>query len=227
MVRSLPLVLLLGCGGGGESPLSIIDDLRIVALITEPASPAPDEPFLTRIETFDGGAEVESWSWWCALEGGCGTGPVPPLETPVFQVVGYVCAPLGCEGPGALDDVDSWLMDRPFETVSLARSFVAQSPSPAIRLNENPELTVTGPTEVDAGETLVLEASIADVTVEEPRVFGYAAVGSFPEAFVFLTEGPATITWVAPDAAGSVELVLVVDDGFGGQDVVRWPVEVL
>lgn len=225
-MRCLPLLLVLTACGMGESPLSIIDDLRIVALITEPASPAPEEPFLTRIETFDGGAEVESWTWWCAFDGSCGEGPVPPLEIPVLQVYGFVCAPLGCEGPGDLADPDAWLVDRPFETVSLARSSLAQSPSPGFRLNENPLLAVDGPNEVAAGAELVLNTSVVDATVDQPRVYGYAALGSFPQAFVDVTEGSAPLIWVAPDEPGSFELVIVADDGFGGQDVVRWPVEV-
>lgn len=224
MKRMLPL-LLAGCGAM-ESPLSIVDDLRVVAMVVEPAAPAPGEPFTVEPIVIDAnGAGYDTWTWWCVLDQ-CAEGPLPPLpdELPFpAQLSTYACAPQGCEAPGDPADPDAWLAERPFETTSLTTQAMLQSPDVDTRLNTNPVLSIDGPERVAPGETAELTALVDDVQFEDLRLAGYASKGSFPEQAWAAEPGEVVVQWTAPEASGEIELVWVLTDGLGGVAVARVP----
>ena len=73
--------LLLGGCGGMVADSTIVDDLRVLNIVSEPASPAPGEvPELSALVADPAGDGFDSWVWWCveAPDGPtCGDGALP------------------------------------------------------------------------------------------------------------------------------------------------------
>ena len=141
--RALALLILTGCGGA--SPLTLVDELRVLGLAVEPASPAPDEaPQIDVLVADPGGEGFQTHTWACVgevcaiCEGGtcAGIGAGERLD-----VWALVCAPGACDGPGAdLADPDAWMSELPLVGVSLARRSAPISPSATERINANPQI---------------------------------------------------------------------------------------
>lgn len=222
----MSLFLVLAACGPMESPLSIVDDLRVVDLHVEPACPAPGEVPRVDLAVLDGaGTGFDTWSWWC-VDGVCGEGPVP--EGSFAVVRGLACAPDVCDGPGPdLADPAAWLVDLPFEGVALSERRVPISP-PGFPLNGNPVFVQAPvwPDEVAVGEVALVEVVVEDAADQILVGAVYATAGSIPEATVELVDGRAELTWTAPEQPGSVDLVVVVDDGLGGSVHRRHTVQV-
>lgn len=200
-----------------ESPLSVVDDLRVVDVRVDPASPTPGEAPVVEPLVLDAfGDGFETWSWWC-VDGACGT---EPLSAGAFATVRVLaCSPGLCAGPGPdLADPASWLVDLPFEGVSLAERRVPLSPSAEMRLNENPVFSVAPvlPEVAGPGEEVVIDLAASDSTDQVLVGWLYATAGGVPEASVTLEAGAGSLTWVAPDDPGEVQVSVIVDDGLGG-----------
>lgn len=207
-----------------ESPLSVVDDLRIVDVHVDPASPAPGEvPTMSPLVLDPTGEGFETYSWWCVGDV-CGEGELPPA--PFVQANVLVCAPGVCEGPTDLSDPEAWMAELPFEGVSLATRNVPMSGSPDVRLNDHP-VWVTEPvlpSEVSPEEEVELVFAASD---EQPLVgWLYATEGGVPTPSVDLVEGEGTLTWTAPSTGGTVDVVVVVEDGSGGTNSWRGTVAV-
>lgn len=216
-------MLLLGLVGCGDpSPLTLVDELRVLAIRLEPASPAPGEiPDVDVLiaDPTDGGHTTHTW--WC-VQDDCGTGPVPDGESLVVWAL--ACAPGACEGPGDdLADPDTWMADLPIAGVSLARRTAPISPSAAERINANPRIGPLAPgvlesVGVDATVPLDVPVTDADVGPEGAAVFGFATAGGFRQPVAPVVDGVARLDLLAPSAAGPFDVILIADDGFGGTD---------
>ena len=225
MRRSLLLfsALLVGACDGMVADSTIVDDLRILNIVSEPASPAPGEvPELDVLVADPGGTDFQLWSWWC-VETVCGEGALPTdvpssAEGGFATVSALACEPGVCDGPGERSDPDSWLSELGFGGFSFARRTIGISPAPEVRLNDNPGLLPVGlPDAVPAGQVSELNFQIDDALVDEPNAYGFASAGGFLEAEVGLNEeGVFQLELSAPEEAGEVTVWVVVDDGLGG-----------
>ncbi|MCB9671792.1 MAG: hypothetical protein H6734_20105 [Alphaproteobacteria bacterium] len=218
-------LLLLAACGPMESPLSVVDDLRVVDMVVDPASPAPGEVLAVQPVVLDGsGTGFETFVWWC-VEDACGTDPVAPA--PFVTVSALACAPGVCDGPpGDLANPEAWLAGLPFEGVGLTQRRLPVSPSAEARINVAPAWTDLPalPASVGVGEEVQIALSGAD---DQPlTAWLYVTAGSVPSASVELEAGEGEITWVAPDAAGVVSGVVILDDGAGGTAEASWTVDV-
>lgn len=215
-MRLLPLVFVVACGDM-SSPLSIVDDLRVLDIQSEPAAPVVGEvPVLTPLVFDAPESGFEIWTWWCQEET-CGEGPVAP-GAPFVTLKVLACEPGLCSAPIDLVEPEGALVDLPFEGVSLATRTIGVSPSAEFRLNDNPTWVVEPslPATVAAEETVLLELEVADAADQELQAYLFATVGLVPLASVELEAGVATLEWTAPEEPGRVQLAVVVDDGLGG-----------
>jgi hypothetical protein len=216
----LALLGLVACGDM-SSPLSVVDDLRVLDIRAEPASPAPGEvPEVTPLVFDATGEGFDTWTWWCTADDVCGREPLSP--GPFVNVSVLACTPGLCTEPDDLSDPEPGLVSLPFEGVSLARRTFAISPSADVRLNDNPVWTVppTVPETVAPGETVSIEVGAEDDPSQTLTALPFATVGEVPLAAVELEGGLAVVEWVAPDEAGEVLLAVVIEDGLGGS--VQW-----
>lgn len=214
-MRAAALALgLAACGA--PTPLSVVEELRVLAIAVEPASPAPGEVPVVSLLVADPLDEgYTTWVWWCAVDV-CGEGPVP--EVGALTVWALACAPGACDGPGDdLADPSVWMPSLPSARVSLARRTVLVSPSAEQRLNANPVIEPAGavPTEAPVGLPIALRFQVTDLDVGEPAAFGFATSGGFSMGSGY-AEGVAELEFLAPEEPGPVDLWVVVDDGLGG-----------
>jgi len=218
-MRLLPVLLLTACMDG-PAGLTLISDLRVLNITVDPASPAVGEtPVVEPLVADPAGEGFGSWTWWCVGDT-CGDGPLP--EGVLAEVYALACEPGACEGPGDLSDPDSWLSDLGIEGVSLALRRVPISPSPEVRLNDNPVLTLDAPLpeSVAPSSATLLNFRVDDAVTEEPTAFGFATAGGFAAAEGEpVVDGAVTLELFAPEEAGTVDLYVVVEDGLGGSAV--------
>ncbi|MCB9675802.1 MAG: hypothetical protein H6737_11830 [Alphaproteobacteria bacterium] len=219
MKRFLAFFMMIGCSDGPAS-LTVVDDLRILNVAVEPASPAPGEvPALDLLVADPLGAGFESWSWWC-VDDVCGDGPVP--AGPLVSISALACAPGACDGPGELADPASWMADLGIEGVSLVTRTVPQSPSAEARLNDNPVLALASepPAEVAPLRSAPLTFAMEDAVSDGAMAYGYATWGGFRVAAGRpVVDGSVTLEYVAPEEPGEGALFVVVEDGLGGSAV--------
>ncbi len=222
----LGTALCIGACDGMDTDATVVQGLRVLNVVSEPASPAPGEtPVIDALVADPEGVGFDLWSWWC-IDDQCGEGPIPDtlevnLSDDTIQtatVAALACEPGRCDGPGERSDPDSWLADLGFEGVSFARRTIGISPSETLRLNDNPVLLPVGLDEfVPAGEVTLLSFQIDDALVDEPAAFGFASAGGFLDAQVPLNEeGVFQLELSAPTQSGPITVWVMVDDGLGG-----------
>lgn len=121
-----------------------------------------------------------------------------------------------------LADPTSWLADLPIHGVSLA--FLPLAVSTRTERVENPVLTpdFDVPTAVAGGESFDLHFLVGLSVVAGPDTlaFGYATGGGFEKTeYTVGDDGEVTLTWIAPDEAGDIDIFVEVNDGAGGVGV--------
>ncbi|MEZ4315886.1 MAG: hypothetical protein R3F61_00205 [Myxococcota bacterium] len=216
---------LIGCGDGPSS-LTVVEDLRILDLTLEPASPVPGEvPSVDLLVADPTGQGFDTWAWWCT-DTSCGDGPVD--ASPALTVYGLACAPGACEGPGDnLAAPESWVAGLPIEGTSFVRRTVPISGSTANRLNDNPVLAPVGtvPEQVGVASRTVLTFAVTDTNADTPLLYGFSTWGGFASAVgTPVVDGLASLELIAPEEPGEGVLYVVVDDGLGGSAVWTGPI---
>ena len=257
-------LLLAGCGGPNEETL--LDELRVIAVVAEPPEVAPGATTTLTATTVDpAGVGPDVLLWTCTdLGDGCLEAAAPgfgaTLATPVDGAVvteraapvelgplvadgttvlpvftwALACAPGVCPvvdlaasdpAPGTADGdtLAAWLADPiggmadlPIEGTSLALTTLGVSTraeplvNPTVTprfeaLAATPEGSAQLPFTVEAGAT----------------AWGMTTAGGFDRASYDVVDGAVTLTWIAPEEPGDVDLYVVVNGAEGGSALWR------
>ena len=238
-MRAIPLltVLLLGCSDG-PSPETLIDELRIVAAVAEPAEVGPGEEMEVSLTVADPKNEGFDLLVFTCPSVPCVPDMVAVVdpENPVFSVSPQAsttlwtlaCTPGTCD---LIDDAataleagtpetlasrlafpDDELSGLPLDGVSAATKSLVVSDRPEGERNVNPILDV----EIrEDGGAIELDATVD----EEATAYPYATAGGFTDVSTSL---PGVLRWLAAkkrDEPDSAVLYVVAEDGEGGTAV--------
>lgn len=152
----------------------------------------------------------------------CAPGVCPVIAEAEAAVVSGTLPPGLATG---LADPASWLADLPMAGVSLARRTVIVSARPVEARNTNPTLVVTPPDGLSVGGSAELSIAATDADGDMLTAWVYATDGGFERAELPV-DAPADVVLYAPEATGTVDLWVVVEDGRGGSALWSGTVEV-
>lgn len=250
------MLLLLGCGGPNTETL--VDQLRVMAVVAEPPEVAPGATTALTAYIADPNDEAPTTMMWTctdlgdgcleAAEPGLGatvaapaagvvtTTRVAPMALAGVVADGTTVLPiplwtLAC-GDGlcpviddltAGEDVTTFLTDPiegmkdlPLLGTSLGFSFLRLGAR--VEPLQNPVLTPGfDAVEVDAGASLELPFTVAFTGVAS--AWGYTTAGGFEMTDFPVEAGAVSLTWIAPEEAGTATLWVVVVGEEGGTAV--------
>jgi hypothetical protein len=263
-------LLLAACTSPPWDPDSLVDELRVVAVVGSPPEVAPGESLDLDVHVMDpADGPRDVLGWFCTFwSGTCAEAGVdrpladfavvrrdadlvervrftvpPELATllppdaaaqplawwtlacrpglcPVIDAVEAAPAP----GSAAWDDLvldlaapGAWLRDLPMEGVSLAVKTLLVSQRPASERNRNPVLEREDDEPIEVAPDEIVDLAF---DVDEGAVHPLASAGAF-SAPAFGAQGETRVRWYAPSLPGTVDLLVVAEDGVGGTGVWR------
>ncbi len=228
------LLGLAGCMGPSEQTL--IDELRLVAMRTDPAVVDPGAPLTLTVTVADPRGDGGDLLVWTCLEQGCATVLQPvseqvlvPLGVPgPLPIWALACAPGLCgdlseASEDRLRDPGAWLEDLPVSGVSAGfrtapvRSAEADAEDPV-----NPVLV-----EAPASPVVAEERATLDFVAPEASVaYGYTTAGGFSAvSYPVARDGRVQLEWLAPappadeTAPRPARIYVALEDGRGGVSV--------
>ena len=232
------LLWLVGCGNAGSDTL--VSELRVMSIVPEAPELHPGDTTTAAVRIFDplaAGGEV--WVWTCSpVDGAClGDPPVPTpipvgdgqlvatlttspylpatdVPQPLALVWALACAPGLCDAffddPTGLADPLARVKTIPIAGTSLAfRGLSFSTLSPPSEVNP----TLTGPAAASDGQRLAFTVVGADAGT----AYAYTTAGLFDDTSAPVVGGAFTFTWTAPSPVVPADLLVVVDDGSGGE----------
>lgn len=226
--------LLSGCVGGLNLETTI-DEVRVVAVVSEPPEVSTGETVGVQITVADPlGESPEAWLWTCPAD------PSSPCSEPsavalvdeqgtvevtvgdaegaqsvwTLACVPGLCDPTSWSAADRLDPSDR-LAELPVSGVSAARSSIVVSTRPEGERNANP-VVVGGdePIVVDTDGVALL--SLEAVDDEDLEVFPYASAGGFERVRVPVIDGQVELGFVGSVDPAKGWIYVVVVDGAGG-----------
>ncbi len=110
-----------------------------------------------------------------------------------------------------------WLSDLPLEGVSIAYQLITTSLTD--EPHENPTIVPAGdpPTEIEKGETFTLTFDVDGDFTEQAQLYSYISAGGFMNLNTFVSAGDSvTVEGTSPESGESVQIWMVITDGYGG-----------
>ena len=226
------LAVLAGCMGPSDE--TRIEELRLVALRTDPAAVEVGEGFtltLTVADPLAEGGEVLVWS--CVPEVGCASELRPLAEqlevgwmaAGPLPLWALACAPGRCGDLSGVADEDlqdptGWLQELPitgvsagFRTVPVAASTEGTAVAP-----RNPTLEQVPDEPVAIAQGAAEEGAVLSfVASGAETAYGYATSGGFSApSYGVSSSGEVELTWFAAEEPAPARLYVVFEDGLGG-----------
>ena len=232
---------------GGASPETLVDELRVMAIVPAEPEVAPGGMTAVTVEVLDPtGAGGTAWVWACApigeacLEAPAVTaidlgGPavatitVPgalsavagPTPIPLLPIWALAAAP-GEEPPAGWTDDPANLANPTAMMADLAlhgTSLAVWPLSVSTRddVHENPGIAVTPAPATDG--SVAFSVTVDGDPPVDGEAFGYATTGGFTKTSASLATGSASLTWLPGDSPAA-DVLIVVNDGEGG--VATW-----
>lgn len=223
----LPLTLLVGCEMG-PNPDTVIDELRVVAAIAEPAAVFPGESYeLSGLIADPEDNGFTALAWTCGPDGCVVLPSVIEQDTVRVEVPGLVPAPVWlmvCE-PGLCEHADpdpadlanplGWMQRLPFEGVSLASRTTVLATDEEDCVNPTIELQPETIQRKEDGFTLSFRVPGAI------EAWGYSTAGGFQRPTEPVSAaGNVKLTWFPPkNDEVAADLWVVFEDGEHGAAV--------
>lgn len=192
-----------------------MDELRVMAIVAEPPEVAPGVATTVTVHIADPGDQAPEVMVW-GEDTVVGVPVAGTFQTTLSAESGYApvwalaCAPGLCpvmaEPDPDLSDPTAIVADYPMEGVSLALGGFLVSETP-VGLKNPVVLPAFESVVVGAGDSIDLSFLVED----GETAYGYAFAGGFDATEYPVAEGNVKLTWYAPEEAGEVELIVVVN----------------
>lgn len=226
--------VLSGCAAGPNDE-TLVDELRVMAVVAEPPEVAPGATTTITVTVADPDSTGATGATWICAGAGCpespAEGPLPdgrlvtmrtaPLVPATEAAVPLPLWALAC-APGACPvDLDAFAAD-PFTgmealplvgtSLALGRVVLSTRADPLVNPLISPEF---GEVEADAGASIALAFSVAGGAL----AYGYATAGGFDATEYAVEDDAVVLTWYAPEEAGDATLYVIVNGEDGGSAV--------